>query len=190
MRMRVVPVSILAISAAMPALAQDRPWPGLPPDCWAESRIYHSDTFDYGWRDRTVIETIDEPKPEPGEYSANRAYFFVRSETGNGSPITIFAEKDHLIRISFPDADARYAVTVRWINENLLYMRPAWGRIAFTDIVFDVETEEVVFAKDATDGQIAMEQAREMCPRLGGCECIPGEQAGAADRPAPGLGTR
>lgn len=190
MRSGAVSVIVLAIIVATPALAQGIDWPGLPPDCWTESRIYHSEELDYGWRDRTVIEAIDEPKPEAGEYSANRAYFFVRAANGNGSPITIFAEKDHLIRISFPDADSRYVVTARWINENLLYLRPAWGRIAFTDIVFDVETEEVVYAKDATDGQIAMEQARETCRRVGGCDCIRRDQAGASDLPNPEIGAR
>jgi hypothetical protein len=172
MRSPIAILVMLAFAASRSGLAQDPSWPGLPPDCWTLPRNYHSDSLDWGWQERTLIEKVVEPTPERGEFSPNRAYFFVRSDSPNGSPITIFAEKDYLIRVAFPDADARYRVSVEWINENLLYLRPVWGRVAFTDMIFDVETEKVVYAKDGTDGTILMQQAQETCRSIGGCECI------------------
>lgn len=154
------------------AIAQPIEFPGLPPDCWTEPRTFHQSVDTYHWESRTLIERIEAPRPEGGEYSPNRAYFFTRAAEPPGSPITIFAEKDYLIRISFPDADPRYELQVRWINEKLLFLRPVWGRIASTHLIFDVEREEMIYAEDATWGQILMEQAQQGCRALGGCECV------------------
>lgn len=50
-------------------------------------------------------------------------------------------------------------------------MRPWWGRIAATDLIYDVEAEKVVYAEGVTDAYLAFQQFRESCPVLG-CECI------------------
>ena len=105
-----------------------------------------------------------------GEYSPNKAYSFSRSGTPPGSiVVVIFAEKDHLIRATFDDA---IALEIRWINEKLVYLRPWWGRIAATDVIYDVEKEEVVWAEAAMFGTNLMEQAQASCRALGGCECV------------------
>jgi hypothetical protein len=51
-------------------------------------------------------------------------------------------------------------------------MRVWWGRIAATDLVFDVEAGRMVLVESTHDGQSDMEQFRDMCARLGGCKCI------------------
>ena len=50
-------------------------------------------------------------------------------------------------------------------------MRPWWGRIAATDLIYDVEAEKVIYAEAVTDAYLAYQQFRESCPLLG-CECI------------------
>lgn len=39
--------------------------------------------------------------------------------------------------------------------------------------VFDVEKERVLLTESTHDGALAMEQSRDTCPRLGGCQCLP-----------------
>jgi hypothetical protein len=162
--------SVALLLAPIGLAAQQTAYPGLPPDCWTEPRIYHSEQ-DYRWSERTTIERVESEAPAEGEYSPNKAYSFSRSgEPPESIVVLIFAEKDHLIRISFNDAISLNEI--RWINEKLLYLRPWWGRIAATDIIYDVEKEEVVLAESATYGLILMEQAKESCRALGGCECV------------------
>jgi hypothetical protein len=50
-------------------------------------------------------------------------------------------------------------------------MRAWWGRIAATDLIYDVERERFVYSEALTDGSLAFQQYRESCP-LHGCTCI------------------
>ncbi|PYN94847.1 MAG: hypothetical protein DMD91_26945 [Candidatus Rokuibacteriota bacterium] len=121
------------------------------------------------WRKNTAIARVHAEKPTPGEFSPNKGYFFV-VEGGNPSArITIYAEKDHLVQITFSELIG--LSDVRWINEKLLFMRPWWGRIAATDIIYDVERERVLYAEFVIDGSIARRQFLESCPHAS-CECI------------------
>lgn len=83
--------------------------------------------------------------------------------------VIIYAEKDHLTDITFKELWG--LSEVRWVNDKLIFMRVWWGRIAATDMLFDVETEQVPYAEMVTDGAQAMQQYRESCPALG-CTCI------------------
>jgi len=60
---------------------------------------------------------------------------------------------------------------VRWLNEKLIFMRAWWGRIAATDLIFDVEREKVIHAEWLTDGSLARQQYLESCP-IHGCTCV------------------
>lgn len=180
-------VTVLAAAAggavvAQPPDAADRDdaqtgWPGLPPDCWTEPRMIHESESKYDWRAWTTIERVDAPVPDDKQLSPNRAYYYAVASEAPRTAILVFAEKEKLVRISFETS--RGLSDIKWINEKLLYLRVWWGRIAATDLVFDVEQERVVLAESVTDGAIAMQQAQETCPRLGGCQCIP-KQEGAA----------
>jgi hypothetical protein len=145
-------------------------WPGLPPDCWTESRLYQTNDDAYDWKSRTKIERIVTTKPATVTYAPNRTYYFALPKDPPHQPLLIFAEKDHFVRVSFTEPLA--VNDVKWINEQLLYMRVWWGRIAATDLLFDVEQERMVITASTHDGGIAMGQYREGCALHGGCECV------------------
>jgi hypothetical protein len=153
-----------------PVAEQRTGWPGLPPDCWAESRIYQTSNDEYDWPSRTKIEHIATAKPAAVTLSPNRAYYFSLSKDQPGQPLLVFAEKDYSVRISFKEPLA--VNDVNWVNEKLLYMRIWWGRIAATDLVFDVEQERMVLTASTHEGGSAMEQYREGCALHGGCKCV------------------
>src|SRR5262245_35921699 len=150
--------------------AADKPqWPGLPPDCWKESRSYHGALGPDFWKANTKISVVKKPKPAPGIFSPNNGYFFVLEGWRPSAKVTIYAEKDHLIEVTFSELFG--LSDVRWINEKLLFMRPWWGRIQGTDLIYDVENEKVIYAEGITDAYIAYQQYQESCPQTG-CDCI------------------
>lgn len=161
-----------ALAALLPMglFAAGNPWPGLAPDCWPEPRLFHSAAEAYPWKRHTAITAVAATDFEAQAYSPNGGYAF-RVDGGRPSgKVMIYAEKGHLIEIAFSKL---YGLTeVKWINEKLLFMRPWWGRIAATDIIFDVERERVIYAESVTDGRLAFQQYRESCATLGGCRCI------------------
>lgn len=163
---------LMAGCVAPPGALAEQPtgWPGSPPDCWQESRIYQTSDDEYDWPSRTKIEQIVATRPAAVTLSPNGAYYFSLSKDQPGQPLLVFAEKDHLVRISFKEPLA--VNDVKWINEKLLYMRVWWGRIAATDLVFDVEQERMALAESTHEGYLAMEEYRQMCALHGGCKCI------------------
>lgn len=188
MRMKISASALLLLSLA-PASAAG--WAGLPPDCWEDSRIVHTgNEYDAYWRKNARIShrAGAPPNPEaappaggarrarPERLSPNGGYRFDVEESTAGARITIFAEKDYLIDIDI--VELKGVSETRWINENLLFFRVWWGRIAATDVIFDVETEAVIRTESAEDGTIARDQALESCPLLG-CRCIKKNRAGA-----------
>lgn len=144
-------------------------WPGLPPDCWSESRLVHS-VQDLGevWQRNTKI-TRREGKPVAGQVSPNKGYVFAVEESRPSARITVYAEKPHLVEIEFVELFG--LSEVRWVNEKLIFMRPWWGRIAATDLIFDVEREKFIYAESLTDGFLAHQQYLESCP-LRRCTCV------------------
>lgn len=158
---------LLALIAAAPvaAIAADG-WPGLPPDCWAQPRLVHS-VQDLGdlWQKNTGITTRQAPKPAPGVVSPNGGYVFAV----DGPRVVIYAEKPHVVEIEFREL---YGLSeVRWLNEKLIFLRPWWGRIAATDLIFDVEREKIIYAETLTDATLAHQQYLESCPVVG-CQCL------------------
>ena len=160
-------ILVFLLFLPLSSLAAEKPWPGLPPDCWTESRMIHGG--DDLWKKNTAITRVAGEKPKPAELSPNKGYLFAVEGGRPSGKITIYAEKDHLIQITFSELFG--LSDVKWINEKLLFMRPWWGRIAGTDTIYDVEKEEVVFAESVWDGYMAYQQFRESCPHHG-CECI------------------
>jgi len=131
--------------------------------------MFHSSEKIDPWQKNTFIKTIRAENPKPGELSRNKGYFFLVEGGSPNGKITIYAEKDHLVQISFSELFG--LSDVKWINEKLLFMRPWWGRIAATDIIYDVEKEQVIYSEFVTDGYMAFQQFQESCPTLG-CQCI------------------
>lgn len=160
---------LLVLMFPLYSLATDNPWPGLPPDCWSESRLVHDKQKDALWEKNTAVSIAKEPKPEPGVLSPNNSYFFIVEDGRPNGKVTIYAEKEHLIQIKFTELFG--LSEVKWINEKLLFMRPWWGRIRATDLIYDVENEKFIYAETVTDSYIAYQQFLESCPQIG-CECI------------------
>jgi len=161
--------SMIFFACASLAVAAERDWPGAPPDCWTEERNIHGANFDDIWKANTAFKKLTGTKLKPGVYSPNKGYYFVAEGGRPSGSVTIFAEKSYLLRIEFTHLFG--LSDVKWINEKLLFMRPWWGRIAATDLIYDVEAEKVIYAESVTDAYLAYQQFRESCP-LVGCECI------------------
>ena len=151
------------------ANSAQRDWPGAPPDCWKEERNVHGGDFADIWKANTVVRQLKDTKLKAGTYSPNNGYFFVAEDGRPSGAVTIFAEKAYLVRIEFTQLFG--LSEVKWISEKLLFMRPWWGRIAATDLIYDVEAERFIYAESVTDAYLAFQQFRESCPALG-CECI------------------
>ena len=162
-------VFLVTVLLAVGADAAERNWPGAPPDCWKEERNIHGGDLGDIWKANTVIRKLNDTKLKPGNLSPNKGYFFVAEDGRPNGAVTIFAEKTYLIRIEFTQLFG--LSDVKWVNEKLLFMRPWWGRIAATDLIYDVEAEKVIYAESITDAYLAYQQFRDSCPLLG-CQCI------------------
>src|SRR5690606_13783554 len=62
--------------APVPSTEQRTGWPGLPPDCWTEPRLYHESESKYDWRAWTTIERVQLSSPDAKTLSPNGAYYF------------------------------------------------------------------------------------------------------------------
>jgi hypothetical protein len=169
MNFRLFGIWLLLSCSPIGATAAERNWPGAPPDCWSDGRIVHGGDIGDIWKNNTAFKKIAGPKPANGTYSPNKGYFFFAEDGQPSGSVTIFAEKNYLIRVEF--SELLGLSEVKWINEKLLFMRPWWGRIVATDLIYDVEAEKIIYVESATDAYLAYQQFRESCPLLG-CECI------------------
>lgn len=163
--------TILNLIGVIPCIALAAgDWPGLPPDCWSDSRMVHSaGAYEDHWRKNTKITIRKAEKPKQGEHSPNKGYLFAVEGGRPSGRITIYAEKNHLVDIDFSELFG--LSDVRWISEKLIFVRAWWGRIGATDLIFDVEKEKFIYAEDLTDGYLAHQQYLESC-LVHGCRCI------------------
>ncbi len=169
-RVRILGLSLPLFAVLQPAWTNASSWPGLPPDCWTESRMVHSaQSPNDVWKRNISIITRQSEKLKTGTLSPNKGYMFVVEGGRPSEHVIIFAEKDHLIDITIRDLVG--LSDIRWVNEKLILMRIWWGRMTATDMLFDVETENVLYAEMVTDGTQALQQYRESCLALG-CTCI------------------
>lgn len=153
--------------------AEDTRWPGLPPDCWAESRNVHTvEAVELASGANPVLrlDHVDEPMSGERIYSPNGGYYFVAAGDRPTSILHVFNEKSQVWAVSF--VESFYPLSPTWINENLLFVRVYGGRVSFVDLVLNVEAESVMHAQRGMDGSMAMRQFQDGCKQLGGCECI------------------
>lgn len=150
------------------AMAAERNWPGLPPDCWKESRYVHGQG-DWDWKANVNLSHVKAGGLKNGVVSPNKGYSFLFEGGRPDGKLTIDAEKDYLIIVEFKDLFG--LADIRWVNEKLIFMRPWWGRIAATDLIFDVEAEKFVWSESLVDAYLAHQQYQESCLELG-CDCI------------------
>lgn len=171
--MRATLIVFSTILVSLSFAAEDSRWPGLPPDCWTESRNVHAGEpvdLDARTHPSMVFSHISEPMEGDRIYSPNGAYYFVVDGFRSNSNVQIFSEKATIWQLSLEENF--YPASPKWISENLLFLRVYGGRIAFIDILLNVEKEEVLYTDRGIDGYIAFQQYREGCRTLGGCECI------------------
>jgi hypothetical protein len=95
----------------------------------------------------------------------NHAYWFatIFPDRTNSSPwnaeILVHNERDYLVRIQFRDVIS--CENPAWVNEKLLRIRVWWGRICGTDLIVDVEREQIIYKEMVWWGAIAFEQFQE-----------------------------
>ncbi len=145
------------------------PWPGLPPDCWKESRTFHNGSDSKKWKPNISFEHVPLKEFSEKAFSPNNGYYFVREGWRGKATIYIYSEKKYLIKISF---DKLHGIKEKWVNEKLLFIQPWWGRIKATDIIYDVENEKIVYIESIFDGHSAFDQYQKSCAQVGMCTCI------------------
>ena len=152
-------------------------WLGAPPDCWKEPRNYHQKSDTSKWRDRVELELVENPadKIEGANLSPNNGYFFSLSGERPVFKLLIESEQEDALRITFSETNG--INDVRWINENLIFVRAWWGRIAATDFIIDTEQQKIIHHQAVTDGHLFFNQFKGACLNHG-CTCME-KQAGA-----------
>jgi predicted phosphodiesterase len=133
------------------------------PNRWSEPRVFHT-PFEDEYAQRIVMEQIERPAAiSRATFSPNGAYSFVVNEPDFQQPgpwnTTIFVdnERDRLLQIKLLDR-RNYRLDVSWINEKLLFVGVWWGRVLGTDIIVDIEREEILYREMKHDGSIPFQQ--------------------------------
>ena len=149
------------------------------PSCWVEPRVHSESRDDDHGLD---FQRLEKPLPPGSTLSPNGAYaFHLREETTseNGSSrleLTLYNERPYLLAARLPEV--RGFEPPRWINEQLIYFRVWWGRIAGTDFIIDVERERTVLQQTFRYGTIAFQQYQQCkTPEWSDsadCTCFPG----------------
>jgi hypothetical protein len=130
------------------------------PDKWDESRNFHT-PFDEQWANRISIEKI--PTIEIGSektFSPNKAYWFYAQKPDTSKPghyeliVDINNERDYLIRLKISDVYGNFIADAKWINEKLIYTEAWWGRVLGVNLLFDVESEQIIYKENVNDGGI------------------------------------
>lgn len=145
------------------------------PTCWSAPRIYHQGTPPREFRER--IRVTREPAAlteRGGEWSPNNGYrvwhpSMAADQLGSAPYVLVDDESERPLRIAVDGAVA--PLRAAWINEKLLFLRIIWGRVQFTDLVFDVELGRPIYEEWARYGEQAFHQYQAAC--LGQCPCLP-----------------
>ena len=142
------------------------------PEKWEKPRIYHT-AFDeeFASRLRTGIGAMPSQFTQKN-WSPNKAYWFmtIDPDTTKAGPrnttISVFNEREYLLQISLLDHIQCGKPKVKWINEKLLLIRVWWGRVLGTDIIYDVEKEEIIYKEMFHDGETFFQQWQEVRERV------------------------
>ena len=160
------------------------------PACWDEPRLYHAGPPPADIAGRVhLIEgpptSPAMPMPSDATVSPNGGYrFWVRNpDTTTASPwgAGVIVDNERDARLLLLVEDVAGPIAPQWINEKLIMLRLAWGRVIFSDLIVDVEAGTIVFHETVNDGTIAWQQFQEACG--GACPCDAGD-TGAATPPA------
>ncbi len=136
------------------------------PDRWEEPRIFQT-PFDDHWADRINIEKIPLKEIQNDKvFSPNKAYWFSVIEPNSISSairdaqINIYNERDYLLCIKLLELN-HYQITTNWVNEKIIYIRAWWGRVLGVNLIFDVESEKIIYKENVNDGGIPYSQWKQ-----------------------------
>jgi len=165
------------------------------PACWSEPRIYHPGPPNEQQADQVHLIETPAAAPAPGEpvTAPNGAYrFWVRNpDTSRRGPwnagLIVDVERESRPTLLFENvADP---INPRWLNEKLIFLRVAWGRRVFSDLIFDVEARALIYHEQAIYGANAYHQFQqacgEQCPCTGQGPPQPDAQQSATTSPPP-----
>ncbi|MEN3974702.1 hypothetical protein [Emcibacter sp. SYSU 3D8] len=183
-----VVLGLLLALMAMPADAAGNSY-HTSPACWDAPRIHHAGAPSGDLAARVRLK-VGEVAPASGAptLSPNGAYRFWAHQPDTARPgpwnAVLVADTERPGRVSLFLRDVAQPIAPRWINEKLIFLRVAWGRTVFSDLLLDVEQAKVIYHEEARDGAIAFEQFRQGC----GAECPCAASGDAAPLPsaAPG----
>jgi len=130
------------------------------PDKWKEARIFQT-PFDEQWADRIIIEKVPfQESSKEKTFSPNGAYWFYEQKPDTMKPgpyelsLDIFNERDYLIRLKILKVYGNFITDTNWINEKLIYITAWWGRVLGVNLIFDVESEKIIYKENVNDGGI------------------------------------
>lgn len=152
----------------------------LSPACWIAPRLVHSGPAAAEFANRIRLLTTASPLPLPDPVaSPDKTYRFAIRQPDTTQPgpwhgaVQISGGDIHQL-LAFEDI--AQPLQPRWLTDNLLFVRAAWGRIQFSDLVMDAASGELVYHEQLRDGAIEFEQYRQSCadPQLAAspeCQC-------------------
>lgn len=155
------------------------------PECWQEARIFHPGPPPADIANRIHLIGTPATVTPPGDptISPNGGYrFWVRNPDTTrdgpwGAALIVDVERQNRPTLLFENV--AQPIQPRWLNEKLIFLRVAWGRIVFSDLILDVEAKKLVYNEIAEYGQLAFEQYKQACG--GRCPCEPASEV----RPLP-----
>jgi len=154
---------ILLTALLLPLASGDAQEFHTSPFCWETTRIYASGTTEH--LQIPVAQSVESAAEIQGTPSPNGAYRFDITKRAKDTDLDwrprliVFNERPYLLEIQFPST--RAIAKAEWINENLIYVRLWWGRVAGSDFIVDVENETVVYQQPIRWGDTAVQQFRQ-----------------------------
>ncbi len=152
------------------------------PACWEEARFFHEGRPAEEYRRRVAVtwRSVSMPESE-AQLSPNGAYRLWKRAPDTSQPgpwtaeVIVDVERDRSLVLGLEDV-AGYEVVAEWVNEKLLYVRVPWGRVAFSDLILDVEHGVLVHEEAVRYGQIAFQQYQGECAGQCPCLAVPGSR--------------
>ncbi len=166
-------------SPASEAVAKSEPVSSLhtDPSCWSQPRNYHQPIAGTEWAERTRLFSGARSQPEQaGVWAPNQAYRFWVSKLPGKDLTEVLIDHEHDGMLILQLVEPAGSPEVRWVNEKLLFVRVAWGRVLFSDMLLDVEQAQLIYHELLQDGSIAFQQYQQACsgPDAADCQCVDG----------------
>lgn len=162
--MKATQFAMILLLGICTATGADTDW-HTPPGEWNQPRIYHR-PFDERFASQILLNRCAVPSMLPElKMSPNDVYWFAiisPNRTKNGpwhTDVLIDIERDYLLRIQF--RDIHYCRDIEWVNEKLLRIRVWWGRICATDLIVDVEQEQIIYKEMVWYGLVPYQQFQQ-----------------------------